>query len=226
MQPFVIAPSILSADFARLGEEVEQVLNEGADWVHFDVMDNHYVPNLTIGPMVCKALRDFGISAPIDVHLMVEPVDALIRMFADAGASVISFHPDASTHVDRSLQLIRDAGCQAGLVFNPASDLAPLKYVIDKIDLVLLMSVNPGFGGQSFIPSTLDKLQEARALIDASGQSIRLEVDGGVGPGNIAEIAAAGADTFVAGSAIFNQPSYEAVIATMRQELAAVLPSE
>ena len=226
MQPFVIAPSILSADFARLGSEVEQVLNEGADWVHFDVMDNHYVPNLTIGPMVCKALRDFGISAPIDVHLMVEPVDALIRMFADAGASVISFHPDASTHVDRSLQLIRDAGCQAGLVFNPASDLAPLKYVIDKIDLVLLMSVNPGFGGQSFIPSTLDKLQEARALIDASGQSIRLEVDGGVGPGNIAEIAAAGADTFVAGSAIFNQPSYEAVIATMRQELAAVLPSE
>ena len=226
MQPFVIAPSILSADFARLGEEVEQVLNEGADWVHFDVMDNHYVPNLTIGPMVCKALRDFGISAPIDVHLMVEPVDALIRMFADAGASVISFHPDASTHVDRSLQLIRDAGCQAGLVFNPASDLAPLKYVMDKIDLVLLMSVNPGFGGQSFIPSTLDKLQEARALIDASGQSIRLEVDGGVGPGNIAEIAAAGADTFVAGSAIFNQPSYEAVIATMRQELAAVLPSE
>ena len=226
MQPFVIAPSILSADFARLGEEVEQVLNEGADWVHFDVMDNHYVPNLTIGPMVCKALRDFGISAPIDVHLMVEPVDALIRMFADAGASVISFHPDASTHVDRSLQLIRDAGCQAGLVFNPASDLAPMKYVMDKIDLVLLMSVNPGFGGQSFIPSTLDKLQEARALIDASGQSIRLEVDGGVGPGNIAEIAAAGADTFVAGSAIFNQPSYEAVIATMRQELAAVLPSE
>lgn len=226
MQPFVIAPSILSADFARLGEEVEQVLNEGADWVHFDVMDNHYVPNLTIGPMVCKALRDFGVSAPIDVHLMVEPVDALIGMFADAGASVISFHPDASTHVDRSLQLIRDAGCQAGLVFNPASDLAPMKYVMDKIDLVLLMSVNPGFGGQSFIPSTLDKLQEARALIDASGQSIRLEVDGGVGPGNIAEIAAAGADTFVAGSAIFNQPSYEAVIATMRQELAAVLPSE
>lgn len=226
MQPFVIAPSILSADFARLGEEVEQVLNEGADWVHFDVMDNHYVPNLTIGPMVCKALRDFGISAPIDVHLMVEPVDALIGMFADAGASVISFHPDASTHVDRSLQLIRDAGCQAGLVFNPASDLAPMKYVMDKIDLVLLMSVNPGFGGQSFIPSTLDKLQEARALIDASGQSIRLEVDGGVGPGNIAEIAAAGADTFVAGSAIFNQPSYEAVIATMREELAAALPSE
>lgn len=226
MQPFVIAPSILSADFARLGEEVEQVLNEGADWVHFDVMDNHYVPNLTIGPMVCKALRDFGISAPIDVHLMVEPVDALIGMFADSGASVISFHPDASTHVDRSLQLIRDAGCQAGLVFNPASDLTPMKYVMDKIDLVLLMSVNPGFGGQSFIPSTLDKLQEARALIDASGQSIRLEVDGGVGPGNIAEIAAAGADTFVAGSAIFNQPSYEAVIATMRQELAAVLPSE
>ena len=226
MQPFVIAPSILSADFARLGEEVEQVLAAGADWVHFDVMDNHYVPNLTIGPMVCKALRDFGVTAPIDVHLMVEPVDALIGMFADAGASVISFHPDASTHVDRSLQMIRDAGCQAGLVFNPATGLDALKYVMDKVDLVLLMSVNPGFGGQSFIPSTLDKLQEARALIDASGQSIRLEVDGGVGPGNIAEIAAAGADTFVAGSAIFNQPSYEAVIATMRQELAAVLPSE
>ena len=221
MQPFVIAPSILSADFARLGEEVEQVLASGADWVHFDVMDNHYVPNLTIGPMVCQALRDHGVTAPIDVHLMVEPVDALIGMFADAGASVISFHPDASIHVDRSLQLIRDAGCQAGLVFNPAAGLEPLRYVMDKVDLVLLMSVNPGFGGQSFIPSTLPKLREARALIDAAGLPIRLEVDGGVSAANIREIAAAGADTFVAGSAIFNQPDYQAVIDTMRQELEA-----
>jgi len=221
MQPFVIAPSILSADFARLGEEVEQVLASGADWVHFDVMDNHYVPNLTIGPMVCQALRDHGVTAPIDVHLMVEPVDALIGMFADAGASVISFHPDASIHVDRSLQLIRDAGCQAGLVFNPAAGLEPLRYVMDKVDLVLLMSVNPGFGGQSFIPSTLPKLREARALIDAAGLPIRLEVDGGVSSANIREIAEAGADTFVAGSAIFNQPDYQAVIDTMRQELEA-----
>tara|TARA_B100000035_G_scaffold282576_1_gene264237 strand:- start:315 stop:992 length:678 start_codon:yes stop_codon:yes gene_type:complete len=221
MQPFVIAPSILSADFARLGEEVEQVLASGADWVHFDVMDNHYVPNLTIGPMVCQALRDHGVTAPIDVHLMVEPVDALIGMFADAGASVISFHPDASIHVDRSLQLIRDAGCQAGLVFNPAVGLEPLRYVMDKVDLVLLMSVNPGFGGQSFIPSTLPKLREARALIDAAGLPIRLEVDGGVSAANIREIAEAGADTFVAGSAIFNQPDYQAVIDTMRQELEA-----
>ena len=221
MQPFVIAPSILSADFARLGEEVEQVLASGADWVHFDVMDNHYVPNLTIGPMVCQALRDHGVTAPIDVHLMVEPVDALIGMFADAGASVISFHPDASIHVDRSLQLIRDAGCQAGLVFNPAAGLEPLRYVMDKVDLVLLMSVNPGFGGQSFIPSTLPKLREARALIDAAGLPIRLEVDGGVSAANIREIAEAGADTFVAGSAIFNQPDYQAVINTMRQELEA-----
>jgi ribulose-phosphate 3-epimerase len=221
MQPFVIAPSILSADFARLGEEVEQVLASGADWVHFDVMDNHYVPNLTIGPMVCQALRDHGVTAPIDVHLMVEPVDALIGMFADAGASVISFHPDASIHVDRSLQLIRDAGCQAGLVFNPAAGLEPLRYVMDKVDLVLLMSVNPGFGGQSFIPSTLPKLREARALIDAAGLPIRLEVDGGVSAANIREIAEAGADTFVAGSAIFNQPDYQAVIDTMRQELEA-----
>ena len=222
MQPFVIAPSILSADFARLGEEVDQVLKDGADWVHFDVMDNHYVPNLTIGPMVCKALRDFGIEAPIDVHLMVEPVDALIGMFADAGASVISFHPDASTHVDRSLQMIRDAGCQAGLVFNPAAGLEPLRYVMDKVDLILLMSVNPGFGGQSFIPSTLDKCRAARALIDEVGLPIRLEIDGGVGPGNIADIARAGADTFVAGSAIFNQPSYEAAIKAMRLELEGV----
>ena len=221
MQPFVIAPSILSADFARLGEEVEQVLASGADWVHFDVMDNHYVPNLTIGPMVCQALRDHGVTAPIDVHLMVEPVDALIGMFADAGASVISFHPDASIHVDRSLQLIRDARCQAGLVFNPAAGLEPLRYVMDKVDLVLLMSVNPGFGGQSFIPSTLPKLREARALIDAAGLPIRLEVDGGVSAANIREIAEAGADTFVAGSAIFNQPDYQAVIDTMRQELEA-----
>ena len=221
MQPFVIAPSILSADFARLGEEVEQVLASGADWVHFDVMDNHYVPNLTIGPMVCQALRDHGVTAPIDVHLMVEPVDALIGMFADAGASVISFHPDASIHVDRSLQLIRDAGCQAGLVFNPAAGLEPLRYVMDKVDLVLLMSVNPGFGGQSFIPSTLPKLREARALIDAAGLPIRLEVDGGVSAANIREIAEAGADTFVAGSAIFNQPDYQAVINMMRQALEA-----
>ncbi|CAI8426495.1 MAG: Ribulose-phosphate 3-epimerase [Halieaceae bacterium] len=219
MQPFVIAPSILSADFARLGEEVEQVLASGADWVHFDVMDNHYVPNLTIGPMVCQALRHHGVTAPIDVHLMVEPVDALIGMFADAGASLISFHPDASIHVDRSLQLIRDAGCQAGLVFNPAAGLEPLKYVMDKVDLVLLMSVNPGFGGQSFIPSTLPKLREVRTMIDAAGLPIRLEVDGGVSADNIREIAEAGADTFVAGSAIFNQPDYQAVIDKMRQEL-------
>jgi ribulose-phosphate 3-epimerase len=221
MQPFVIAPSILSADFARLGEEVEQVVAAGADWIHFDVMDNHYVPNLTIGPMVCKALRDYGVEAPIDVHLMVQPVDDLIGMFADAGASVISFHPDASIHVDRSLQLIRDAGCQAGLVFNPATGLEALKYVMDKVDLVLLMSVNPGFGGQSFIPSSLPKLREARSLIDASGLPIRLEVDGGVSPSNISEIAAAGADTFVAGSAIFNQPDYNKVIEKMRLELEA-----
>lgn len=219
MQPFVIAPSILSADFARLGEEVEHVLASGADWVHFDVMDNHYVPNLTIGPMVCQALRHHGVTAPIDVHLMVEPVDALIGMFADAGASLISFHPDASIHVDRSLQLIRDAGCQAGLVFNPAAGLEPLKYVMDKVDLVLLMSVNPGFGGQSFIPSTLPKLREARTMIDAAALPIRLEVDGGVSAANIREIAEAGADTFVAGSAIFNQPDYQAVIDKMRQEL-------
>ena len=219
MQPFVIAPSILSADFARLGEEVERVLASGADWIHFDVMDNHYVPNLTIGPMVCQALRNHGVTAPIDVHLMVEPVDALIGMFADAGASVISLHPDASIHVDRSLQLIRDAGCQAGLVFNPAAGLEPLKYVMDKVDMVLLMSVNPGFGGQSFISSTLPKLREARAMIDAAALPIRLQVDGGVSAANIGEIAEAGADTFVAGSAIFNQPDYQAVIDKMRQEL-------
>jgi ribulose-phosphate 3-epimerase len=222
MPDYLIAPSILSADFARLGEEVDAVLAAGADIVHFDVMDNHYVPNLTIGPMVCSALRKHGVTAPIDVHLMVSPVDQLIGDFANAGASYITFHPDASTHVDRSLQMIRDAGCKAGLVFNPHLGLDALKYVLDKVDMVLLMSVNPGFGGQSFIPATLDKLREARALIDASGYDIRLEIDGGVTPENIAEIAAAGADTFVAGSAIFNQPDYKAVIAEMRAQLASV----
>ena len=222
MSDYLIAPSILSADFARLGEEVEAVLSAGADIVHFDVMDNHYVPNLTIGPMVCKALRDHGITAPIDVHLMVSPVDRLVEDFAKAGASYITFHPDASTHVDRSLQAIRDAGCRSGLVFNPAEGLDALRYVMDKVDMVLLMSVNPGFGGQSFIPATLDKLREARALIDSSGLDIRLEVDGGVSAKNIGEIAAAGADTFVAGSAIFNADDYRAVIDAMRAELAAV----
>ncbi len=222
MSDYLIAPSILSADFARLGAEVDAVLEAGADIVHFDVMDNHYVPNLTIGPMVCKALRSHGVTAPIDVHLMVNPVDRLIGDFAEAGASYITFHPDASTHVDRSLQMIRDAGCRSGLVFNPHVGLDALTYVMDKVDMVLLMSVNPGFGGQSFIPSTLRKLEEARALIDASGLEIRLEVDGGVGPANIAEIAAAGADTFVAGSAIFGKPDYRAVIDSMRAELAKV----
>ena len=217
----LIAPSILSADFARLGEEVDAVLEAGADIVHFDVMDNHYVPNLTIGPMVCKALRTYGIEAPIDVHLMVEPVDRLIGDFAEAGASFITFHPDASTHVDRSLQMIRDAGCKAGLVFNPHVGLDALTYVLDKLDMVLLMSVNPGFGGQSFIPATLGKLREARAIIDASGRDIRLEIDGGVGPANIGEIAAAGADTFVAGSAIFGRDDYAAVISEMRAAIAA-----
>ena len=222
MADYWIAPSILSADFARLGEEVDTVLEAGADVVHFDVMDNHYVPNLTIGPMVCKALRNHGIKAPIDVHLMVSPVDRLIGDFAEAGASIITFHPDASTHVDRSLQMIRDAGCKAGLVLNPAVGPDVLKYVIDKLDMVLLMSVNPGFGGQKFIPSTLDKVREVRALIDASGRDIRLEVDGGISAKNIAEIAAAGADTFVAGSAIFNADDYTAVIDNMRSELASV----
>ena len=221
MRDFQIAPSILAADFARLGADVEAVLEAGADIVHFDVMDNHYVPNLSVGPMVCKALRDYGIQAPIDVHLMVQPVDALVGMFADAGASYITFHPDASTHVDRTLQLIRDAGCKSGLVFNPAASLDSLKYVMDKVDMILLMSVNPGFGGQSFIPSTLDKLREARKLIDESGLDIRLEVDGGVGPANIAAAAEASADTFVAGSAIFNTEDYKATIDTMRAELAA-----
>lgn len=219
MNDFLIAPSILSADFARLGEEVDAVLAAGADIVHFDVMDNHYVPNLTIGPMVCSALRKHGVTAPIDVHLMVQPVDRLIGDFADAGATFITFHPDASTHVDRSLQMIRDAGCKAGLVFNPHAGLEPLKYVMDKLDMILLMSVNPGFGGQSFIPSTLDKLREARALIDSSGREIRLEVDGGVGPQNIADIASAGADTFVAGSAIFGRDDYAKAIADLRAAL-------
>ncbi len=222
MQPFVIAPSILSADFARLGEEVDRVLAAGADTVHFDVMDNHYVPNLTIGPMVCTALRKYGITAPIDVHLMVKPVDRIIGDFIEAGASYITFHPEASEHVDRSLQLIKQGGCKAGLVFNPATPLDVLKYVLDKVDMVLLMSVNPGFGGQSFIPGTLDKLREARELIDASGLPIRLQVDGGVNVKNIKAIAQAGADTFVAGSAIFNAPDYAQVISAMRAELAGV----
>lgn len=220
MRDYRIAPSILSADFACLGDEVNAVLTAGADWVHFDVMDNHYVPNLTMGPMVCKALRDHGITAPIDVHLMVTPVDDLIRMFADAGATYITFHPEASAHVDRSLQLIRSLGCKAGLVFNPATGLEAARYVMDKLDMILLMSVNPGFGGQQFIPATLGKLREARALIDASGYSIRLEVDGGVTAANIREIADAGADTFVAGSAIFNAPDYAAAVSGMRKALA------
>lgn len=222
MSNFKIAPSILAADFARLGEEVENVLSAGADIVHFDVMDNHYVPNLTIGPMVCKALRDFGITAPIDVHLMVKPVDDMIRSFIDAGATYITFHPEASEHIDRSLQLIKDAGCQAGLVFNPATSLRHLDYVMYKLDMILLMSVNPGFGGQKFIPGTLDKLKQVRSLIDASGRDIRLEVDGGVNLQNIRSVAEAGADTFVAGSAIFNTEDYAETITAMRQELAQV----
>ena len=216
-----IAPSILSADFSRLGEEVRAVLDAGADIVHFDVMDNHYVPNLTIGPMVCAALRKRGITAPIDVHLMVSPVDALAVAFAEAGATYITFHPEASLHVDRTLALIRERGCKSGLVFNPATGLEHARHVLDKLDMILLMSVNPGFGGQKFIPATLAKLREARALIAASARPIRLEVDGGVSVANIREIAAAGADTFVAGSAIFGAPDYRAVIAAMRAELAA-----
>jgi len=216
----IIAPSILSADFARLGEDTAAVLAAGGDWVHFDVMDNHYVPNLTMGPMVLAALRTYGISAPIDVHLMVKPVDRIVPDFAKAGASMISFHPEASEHIDRTLGLIKDSGCQAGLVFNPATPLHYLDYVMDKLDMILLMSVNPGFGGQKFIPGTLDKLRQARERIEASGRPIRLEVDGGVTADNIGAIAAAGADTFVAGSAIFNAPDYKAVIERMRQQIA------
>ena len=226
MADYAIAPSILSADFAKLGEECDKVLASGADIIHFDVMDNHYVPNLTIGPLVCEALRKHGITAPIDVHLMVKPVDRIIPDFAKAGASLISFHPEASEHVDRSLQLIRDSGCKAGLVFNPATPLHHLDYVMDRIDLILIMSVNPGFGGQSFLPSVLPKIREARERIRASGRDIRLEVDGGVKVDNIAEIAAAGADTFVAGSAIFNAPDYAKVIAEMRAEVAKRQVSE
>ncbi|MCD9047814.1 ribulose-phosphate 3-epimerase [Luteimonas sp. MHLX1A] len=222
MQPTVIAPSILSANFARLGEEVDAVLAAGADWIHFDVMDNHYVPNLTIGPLVCDALRRHGVTAPIDVHLMVEPVDRIVPDFAKAGASLISFHPEASKHVHRTIQLIRAEGCQAGLVLNPATPVEVLDYVLDELDLVLLMSVNPGFGGQAFIPSTLDKLRRVRERIDASGRAIRLEIDGGVKPDNIGEIAAAGADTFVAGSAIFGQPDYADVVRRMRAGVDAV----
>lgn len=222
MSDYLIAPSILAANFARLGEEVDTVLESGGDIIHFDVMDNHFVPNLTIGPMVCKALRDHGVTAPIDVHLMVSPVDEMIRIFADAGADYITFHPEASTHVDRSLQLIRDLGCKAGLVINPATGLNTAQWVMDKMDMLVLMSVNPGFGGQKFIPSTIDKLKQARAMIDSSGHNIRLEIDGGVGVNNIAEIAAAGADTFVAGSAIFSQPDYAKVIAQLRAELASI----
>lgn len=221
MSNCIIAPSILSADFARLGEEVDNVLAAGADWVHFDVMDNHYVPNLTIGPMVCAALRKHGVAAPIDVHLMVSPVDCIVPDFAEAGASVISFHPEASSHVHRTIQLIKSHGCQAGLVLNPATPVDVLDWVLEDLDLVLLMSVNPGFGGQAFIPSALDKLRAVRKKIDATGKPIRLEIDGGVKADNIREIAAAGADTFVAGSAVFNAPDYAAVIARMRAEVAA-----
>lgn len=222
MQPTVIAPSILSANFARLGEEVDNVLKAGADWVHFDVMDNHYVPNLTIGPLVCEALRKHGVTAPIDVHLMVEPVDRIVPDFAKAGASLISFHPEASAHVHRTIQLIKSQGCQAGLVLNPATPVEVLDYVLDELDLVLLMSVNPGFGGQSFIPSALDKLRRVREKIDASGRAIRLEIDGGVKADNIAEIAKAGADTFVSGSAIFSSDDYADVISRMKTAIAGV----
>jgi ribulose-phosphate 3-epimerase len=222
MQPTVIAPSILSADFARLGEEVDNVLAAGADWVHFDVMDNHYVPNLTIGPLVCQALRKHGVTAPIDVHLMVEPVDRIVPDFAEAGATIISFHPEASRHVHRTIQLIRSHGCQAGLVLNPATPVEVLDWVLEDLDLVLLMSVNPGFGGQAFIPSTLDKLRAVRAMIDKTGKPIRLEIDGGVKADNIGQIAAAGADSFVAGSAIFNAPDYADVVGRMKAAVAAV----
>jgi ribulose-phosphate 3-epimerase len=221
-QSTVIAPSILSADFARLGQDVNAVLEAGAEWVHFDVMDNHYVPNLTIGPMICQALRDYGITAPIDVHLMVEPVDELVPQFARAGASLISFHPEASRHVDRTISLIREQGCQPGLVLNPSTPLGQLHWTLDKLDLVLLMSVNPGFGGQSFIPHVLDKVSKVRELIDACGREIRLEVDGGVKIDNIAAVAAAGADTFVAGSAIFGSADYRDTISRMKEKVAGV----
>ncbi|MCL7751160.1 ribulose-phosphate 3-epimerase [Guyparkeria hydrothermalis] len=228
MSDYIIAPSILSADFARLGEEVDNVLKSGADWVHFDVMDNHYVPNLTIGPLVCDALRKHGVTAPIDVHLMVKPVDRIIPDFAKAGATSITFHPEATEHVDRSLQLVRDQGCQSGLVFNPATPLDVLEWVIDKVDIVLLMSVNPGFGGQKFIPATLEKARQAREIIDRSGRDIRLEIDGGVNADNIGEIAAAGVDTFVSGSALFGKGQdsdpnrYDSIVKAMRDELAKV----
>ena len=228
MTDYLIAPSILSADFAKLGEEVDNVLASGADVVHFDVMDNHYVPNLTIGPLVCEALRKHGVTAPIDVHLMVKPVDRVIPDFAEAGASFITFHPEASEHIDRSLSLIRESGCKSGLVFNPATPLSYLDYVMDKVDVILLMSVNPGFGGQSFIPATLDKLRQARKMIDDSGYDILLEIDGGVKADNIAEIAAAGADMFVSGSGIFGKAKdtdankYNSIVAEMRAQLATV----